>query len=255
MRFASLGSGSRGNALVVESGDTRVLVDCGFAMADAERRLSRLALEPGDLDAILLTHEHVDHVRGVARLARRYDLPVWATPGTFAAWAPGELPAIELFSPHEPFALADLEIWPYPVPHDAREPVQFVVADGDRRLGLLSDIGRVTPHVRSMVADCDALVLECNHDVGMLAAGPYPPSLKRRVGGDQGHLSNHQAAALLAALDGSRLQHVVAAHLSEQNNTPEAACAAMAEALNCTSDWLSAASQNEVLGWRSITTR
>lgn len=255
MRFAKLGSGSRGNAVVVESGGTRVLVDCGFSLAEAERRLARLGLTGSDLDAVLLTHEHIDHVRGVAQLARRHRLAVWATPGSFAAWAPVGLPGVELFSPHEPFAVGDLEIWPYPVPHDAREPCQFVIGDGARRLGLLCDVGRVTPHVRAMVDDCDALILECNHDVTMLAAGPYPAFLKRRVGGGLGHLSNDQASALLAGLDTRRLQHVVAAHLSEKNNTPAAACAALAVALNCTPDWVSAATQGEVLEWRSIATR
>lgn len=255
MRFATLGSGSRGNAAVIESGRTRILVDCGFSLADTEQRLARLGLAGDDLDAVLVTHEHIDHVRGVAQLARRHRLPVWSTPGSHAAWSPGELPALELFSPHEPFALGDLEVWPYPVPHDAREPCQFVLSDGDRRLVLLSDVGRVTPHVRAMVDGCDALLLECNHDVDMLAAGPYPAFLKRRVGGGLGHLSNDQAAALLGMLDTGRLQHIVAAHLSERNNTPHAARAAVAAALNCTPDWVSATVQNEVLGWRAIATR
>lgn len=255
MRFASLGSGSRGNATVVESGGTRVLIDCGFSLTETERRLAQLGLCGDDLDAVLLTHEHRDHVRGMELLARRYRLPVWATPGSFAAWAPDALPVVELFSPHEPFVLGDIEVWPYPVPHDAREPCQFVLSDGARRLGLLCDVGRVTAHVREMVEDCDALMLEANHDTEMLASGPYPAALKRRVGGGHGHLSNAQAAALLAVLDTSRLQHLVAAHLSEKNNTPAAACGALAEVLNCTPDWISAAPQDEVLGWRTIATR
>lgn len=253
MRFAFLGSGSRGNALVFEHGDTRLLIDCGFSGKEMERRLARLDIAPESLTAILVTHEHDDHVRGLARFAGRHRLPVWLTPGTFAALDAKAPETSELFSPHEPFALDDLEILPFPVPHDAREPAQLVVSDGERRVAVLSDLGRVTPHVRAHLADCDALVLECNHDPEMLAAGRYPASLKRRVSGHMGHLSNNQAAALLADLDTSALQHIVAAHLSDNNNTPDLARAALAEALGCREDWIGVADQEQGLSWRAIT--
>jgi len=252
MRFAYLGSGSRGNSAIVEHGGTRLLVDCGFSAADAERRLQRLDASPDSLTGILVTHEHDDHLKGVARLARKHGLPVWMTPGTHAVWGEADGIDVALFSPHEPFAIDDLEVWPYPVPHDAREPCQLVVSDGARRLGVLSDAGRVTPHIRAMLAGCHALLLECNHDPDMLEAGPYPPSLKRRVAGDLGHLSNAQAAELVRALDASVLQHAVVAHISEQNNTPERARAALADALGCASDWVAVADQREGLTWRTI---
>lgn len=255
MRFASLGSGSRGNATLVEHGRTRILVDCGFSLQQAERRLAQLQVSPDSLTAILVTHEHSDHLQGVARLAQRYKLPVWMTSGTHAAWAKrDQVNDIELFSPHEPFAVSGLEILPFPVPHDAREPCQFVISNGASRLGILSDAGRVTPYMREFVDACDALMLECNHDTEMLARGPYPESIKRRVSSNFGHLNNLQAAALLQALDTSGLQHIVVAHLSENNNHPDLARAALANALNCAQEWVAVADQHEGLAWRAITT-
>ncbi|RJS94893.1 MBL fold metallo-hydrolase [Salinisphaera sp. Q1T1-3] len=255
MRFALLGSGSKGNALVVECGSTRLLVDCGFSAREIERRLARLSLTPADIDAIVITHEHDDHWKGVSRFSRAHDLPVWLTPGTRAAKNADALAATELYSPHEPFAVGDIELFPYPVPHDAREPAQLVIGNGDKRLGILSDIGVVTPHVRGMVDACDALVIESNHDPALLAGGPYPPALKARVAGRLGHLSNQQAAELLSDIDTRALQHVVVAHLSESNNRPELARAALAEALACSPDWVHVAHQREGLSWRSLSNR
>lgn len=254
MRFACLGSGSEGNALIVEAGRTRLLVDCGFGVREITRRLGRLNLAPEDLDAILLTHEHGDHVAGVARLAARFRLPVWLSHGTHLALAGGEgVPEdIHLFDVHHAFSVGDLWIHPFPVPHDAREPAQFVFSDGKWRLGLLTDVGRSTPHIQTMLDGCDALVLECNHDPQMLARGPYPPSLKHRIAGDLGHLSNAAAAALLAALDHRRLKHVIAAHLSRTNNRPELARAALAQALGCEPEWIGVADQDCGFDWRHI---
>ncbi|WP_348766759.1 MBL fold metallo-hydrolase [uncultured Salinisphaera sp.] len=255
MRFALLGSGSKGNALVVEYGQTRLLIDCGFSAREMERRLARLELTPSDIDALVITHEHDDHWRGVSRFSRRHEIPVWLTPGTQAAKATDALAATELYSPHEPFAIGDLELFPYPVPHDAREPAQLIVGNGDKRLGILSDSGYATPHVREMVDACDALVLECNHDPDMLATGPYPASLKRRVAGKLGHLSNQQAAELLTQIDATGLQQLVVAHISESNNRPELAQAALAQALSTTADWVHVANQSEGLSWRSLVNR
>ena len=161
MRFASLGSGSEGNGLLVESGATRILVDCGFRLSETVRRLARLGLAPSDLAAVLVTHEHDDHVGGVARFARRYDLPVYLTYGTLVALGlrGSMMPRVSLIDSHSPFAIGDLEVHPYPVPHDAREPSQFVFSDGDRRLGLLTDTGDSTPHIERMLSGIDALVL------------------------------------------------------------------------------------------------
>ncbi len=223
MRFASLGSGSKGNATLVEAGDTRVLVDCGFSCVQAEKRLARLNLEADQLDAILVTHEHSDHIAGVARLSRRYGLPVWMTAGTHAVHKGGELASWHCINSHQAFEVGSLKVQPFPVPHDAREPCQFVFSDGERRLGLLTDVGSITPHMIAALSRLDALILECNHDPAMLAAGPYPFSLKQRVGGPYGHLSNAQAAELLSKIDTAGLQHLVAAHISEKNNLPQLA--------------------------------
>ena len=252
MRFASLGSGSSGNALIVEADGTRVLVDCGFSPTMIARRLARLGLAPGDLDAILITHEHTDHCGSAAKFSARHHLPVYLTAGTRAAAAIEDCAAIECIDTHTPFAVGGIEIHPYTVPHDAREPCQFVFTDGARRIGLLTDTGRVTSHIREMLAGCDALLIECNHDAGMLACGPYPPHLKARVGGDFGHLSNAQAAALLAEVAGPRLRHVAAMHVSLHNNTSRLAAAALAGAIGCGAEEVIVATQSDGFGWCSL---
>lgn len=254
MRFASLGSGSRGNALLVESGSTLVLLDCGFGIAETERRLARLGVAADSISAILVTHEHSDHIGGVFKFARRHSLSVWLTHGTLVG-APNKdasLPEVRLIDGHTSYAIGDLEILPFPVPHDAREPVQFAFSDGDRRLGVLTDAGSLTPHIAAMLDRCDSLVLECNHDPEMLAASPYPSSLKRRISGRLGHLANDVAASLLARIDVSRLQHIVAAHLSEQNNRPQLAVKALAAVLGCADDWVGIADQELGFNWRQI---
>jgi phosphoribosyl 1,2-cyclic phosphodiesterase len=251
VRFASLGSGSAGNALVVEAGATRILVDCGFPVEGTERRLARLGLAPAGITAIVLTHEHGDHADGVLPFARRHGVQVWMTHGTARA-VPGAAADARIFDSHSPFAIDGLEVRPFPVPHDAREPAQLVLTDGAARLGVLTDTGSPTRHVAAMLSGCDALVLECNHDPTMLADGPYPGWLKTRIGGPFGHLANDAAAALLAALDRSRLRHVVAAHLSETNNRPALATAALAGALGCAADEVLVADQVGGLDWLDL---
>lgn len=252
MRFASLGSGSRGNALVVEAGATRILVDCGFGPRELTTRLARVGLQPQDVDAIVVTHEHGDHVGGVRSCAARFGFKVYLSHGTRIAAEFNDQIECSVFDSHEVFALGDLEIQPFPVPHDAREPTQVVVGDGTFRLGVLTDAGSVTPHMVAMLDACDALVLECNHDAKMLANSGYPKSLIQRIAGRLGHLNNAAAAGLLARIDRRRLQHVVAAHLSEQNNTPELAVAALAAAMDCTTNWIGVASQGNGFGWREM---
>ncbi|GAC1628762.1 MAG: MBL fold metallo-hydrolase [Nevskia sp.] len=252
MRFAYLGSGSRGNAAVIASGSTCVLLDCGLPLVEVDARLQRLGLCADDLAAILVTHEHGDHIGGVARLARRNRLPVWLTAGTRAAWKSAPEEWLQTFSPHRPFAIGDLEIRPYPVPHDAREPCQYVLGDGARRVGVLTDAGSVTPHMLDVLSGLDALLLEFNHDRDLLLRGPYPQSLKTRVAGGKGHLSNAQAAELLTMIDCTRLQHLVLTHLSETNNTPEHALQAAAAALGAAPEWLVCAHQDAGLDWREV---
>jgi phosphoribosyl 1,2-cyclic phosphodiesterase len=254
MRFASLGSGSDGNGLVFECGDTRILIDCGFGLNDTVIRLGRLGLGGADIDAILVTHEHDDHVGGVARLARKFDIPVYLSYGTLMAVGEsrGMVPQVNVIDSHTPFVIGDVEVFPFPVPHDSREPTQFVLGDGDRRFGMLTDAGMSTPHIEQMLSGLDALVLECNHDLDMLMGGAYPPSLKQRISGRLGHLANDASAALLKALDTSRLKHCVAAHLSRQNNTAALARAALSSALSCEAQWIAVATQDEGFSWLDV---
>jgi phosphoribosyl 1,2-cyclic phosphodiesterase len=254
MRFACLGSGSRGNGLVVEVQDTRLLLDCGFTLKETIVRLSRLGIEPDTIDGIVVTHEHDDHISGVARFARKFSIPVWLTHGTLRSaekmFAP--LSVINIIDGYQRFSIDDIEIEPYPVPHDAQEPAQFVFGDGALRLGVLTDTGCSTPYIEAILSNCHALVLECNHDAQMLANSDYPWSLKQRVGGRFGHLENAASAELLENLDCSRLQHIVAAHLSQKNNTPFLAQSKLSSALNCGMDWIGVASQNNGFDWRQL---
>jgi phosphoribosyl 1,2-cyclic phosphodiesterase len=252
VRFAYLGSGSKGNAALIEAGSTTLMLDCGFSVTSVESRLARRDRSPADVDGLVVTHEHADHIGGVARFARRHRVPVWMTPGTWAVARDRDIPDLRLFSCHETFSIGDLELEPMPVPHDAREPCQFVFGDGARRLGILTDTGHVTPHISARLRTCDALVVECNHDVDMLLEGPYPMRLKERVRGQLGHLNNGQAGALAAGVDATRLQHVVAVHISEVNNTPGLARTALAEGLGCDEADIGLAAQDEGLDWLTL---
>ena len=254
MRFASLGSGSQGNALLVEAHATRILLDCGFGVGETTRRLARIGVAPSDLSAIVVTHEHQDHIGGAARFARKHRLPVWLTAGTLRGLEGLFDPGVEvcLVRGYCGFSVGDIRVDPFPVPHDAREPAQYVFGDGKCRLGVLTDAGHVTAHMQRCLSGCDAVVLECNHDAEMLRAGAYPEQLKTRIASRLGHLDNSAAAGLLAGLDLSRLQHVVAAHLSESNNRPELARGALAAALGCAAHWIEVADQQTGLGWRQL---
>lgn len=254
LRFASLGSGSEGNALIVEVGDTRVMLDCGFSLAETELRLGRLGLMPSDVSAIIVTHEHGDHIRGAGKFARKHNIPIWLTYGTFASQEGNFFSAdlVREIDSHAPFAIGNIEVFPFPVPHDAREPAQFVFGDGALRFGVLTDVGSSTPHIESMLSGLNALMLEANHDATLLQQSAYPASLKQRIGGRFGHLSNAASASLLTKLDCSSLQHCVAAHLSRQNNSPDHARAALAPVLGCTNDWIGIADQANGIAWRSL---
>lgn len=254
MRFCSLGSGSTGNATLVEAGATRLLIDCGFTQKELSLRLGRLNLDPSGLTALFITHEHGDHVGCALSLARRHRLPLWMSRGTWRAIGAPELDddLLHFVSDGAPVAVGDLELSPYTVPHDAAEPLQLSCTDGQRRLGVLTDAGSITAHLLGALRGCDALLLECNHDRDLLANSSYPASLKARVGGRLGHLANDTAAEVLAACRHAGLRHVVAAHLSEQNNRPDLAAAALAGAVGTDAADIVVASARRGFDWLDL---
>jgi phosphoribosyl 1,2-cyclic phosphodiesterase len=228
IRFRSIGSGSGGNATVVEASSgittTRLLVDAGFSLKELDLRLARAGLAASDLDAVFVTHEHGDHIGCAVSLAEREGLPLWMSRGTWRATGGFGAPVTLRFARDgEAIAVGDIEVQPFTVAHDAAEPLQLRCSDGGVRLAVLTDLGSITAHMIDNVAGCDAILLECNHDAGLLQMSRYPPSLKARIGGRFGHLSNATAAEILARCLSSRLQHVVAAHLSRENNRPDLA--------------------------------
>lgn len=224
MKFSVLSSGSGGNATLVTSDSTAILIDCGVSLKSLKQRAESVGFDLTELAAVLVTHEHNDHAGNVAALARRYGMPVYLTHGTALAtdmWDERGV-SVQEISPHRDFSIGNLVIKPTPVPHDAREPCQFVIEDPEeKRLGILTDIGSVTPHVEAHFRACHGLILEFNHDIDMLANCGYPDSLKARVAGRYGHFSNEQAKALLEKIAHPELGLIVAAHLSENSNSPE----------------------------------
>jgi phosphoribosyl 1,2-cyclic phosphodiesterase len=233
MRIAILGSGSRGNAVVVESDGRRLLIDAGFSCRELERRMGAVGVAVSTLSALVLTHEHSDHVRGAERLARRHGLPVYATTGTLqASGLDGAAAGAHRMGSGVPVEVAGFEIEPFAIPHDATEPVGLTVQDGaGRRLGLAADLGSRSRLAWGRMTELDFLLLETNHDLGMLRSGPYPWVLKQRIAGSHGHLSNEDAAGGLAELVSDRLRWVVLYHLSQTNNSPALAAEAVGEAL------------------------
>lgn len=222
MKVTVLGSGSTGNATLVEAGDVRVLVDAGFSGRDLERRLLARDVDPTSLTAILITHEHGDHTRGMGVLARRFGIPLYLSEGTMHACASllrGD-ETVQAYSGVRVFRIGALEVRPFLTVHDAVDPIAVTLVDVDTgmKLGIATDLGRPTAAVREALASCDVLVLEANHDEAMLWNGPYPWSVKHRIASSHGHLSNRAAAELARELYHDRLGCVVLAHLSEQCN-------------------------------------
>jgi phosphoribosyl 1,2-cyclic phosphodiesterase len=248
LRLATLGSGSRGNATLVESGDTLIMIDCGLPRRTLEVRMRAVGRSASDITAVLVSHEHGDHIAGLGPFQRRYRKPVWLTPGTGGSL--GGLPERRSLNCHGPLTIGSIEVEPFPVPHDAREPCQFVFQAGKQRLGFVTDTGHVTSHMKARLSDCDALAIEANHDVGALRRSDYPESVKVRVASRFGHLNNEQTAEFVGELSGSGLQWVAALHLSERCNSPDRVRTALEPALGAAV--LHVAAQDEATAWLEI---
>ncbi|MDB5870096.1 MAG: beta-lactamase domain protein [Polaromonas sp.] len=256
LRFKSLGSGSAGNSTLVEACGLvpfRLLIDCGLGIRQLAHRLGEAGLQAEKIDAIFITHEHGDHIGCTRALALRYRIPVWMSAGTHAAMgAPDFDGLLHAARDGKAIDLGGLQLMPFTVPHDAREPLQLSCTDGAAKLGILTDLGHATPHVMAHLQACDALLLESNHDTELLGQSVYPPFLKRRVGGLYGHLSNDAAAGIACAVTHSGLKHLVAAHLSVKNNRPELVRQVMAQALGCNSSDIVVAGAASGTSWLRV---
>jgi phosphoribosyl 1,2-cyclic phosphodiesterase len=254
IRFKSLGSGSGGNATVIQAKCgaqlVHLLVDCGLGIRELDKRLGAAGMTADRIDAIFVTHEHGDHIGCAVQLAIRERIPIWMSAGTYhAIGSPDCEGLLHLAYDCATIDLGAMQVRPFTVPHDAREPLQMCVTDGDARMGVLTDLGHVSAHVMEQLAGCGTLVLECNHDEAMLLASSYPPLLKRRVAGAWGHLANSAAALAAQGLLAHGLKQVLAAHLSEQNNRPELAREALAVALGCAASDVLVADQRSGSDW------
>lgn len=236
MKLWVLGSGSRGNAVLLESERARVLIDAGFPMQVLAERLRAVGAAPESVEALVITHEHTDHVRGACAAAKRWKWAVYATEGTVAACPALAAAGARTFAAGSTVELTEIELASVPTPHDAADPVAFVATERatGRRAGIAYDIGHISAALRDALTELDVLVLEANHDEGMLRAGPYPPAVRARIAGSHGHLSNRAAAQLAAERAHRGLTHLVLAHLSDSCNDPGLAVRAVRDALGRT---------------------
>lgn len=249
LQVASLGSGSAGNALLVRSKDTLLLLDCGFTLKETTARMATLGLSPANIDGVLLSHEHGDHVRGVGPLSRKFATPVWLTHGTYHALRDNRFTHTNLISAHQPFNIGDVQIDPFPTPHDAAESCQYVFSSESVSFACVTDLGTCTPHVEQKLAGVTGLLVESNYDENMLSNGPYPPSLQARIRSDFGHLGNVQAGELVKRLDHAGLKTILLGHLSEQNNTDDAAASTMMEYLPASDTRVTVLQQHSCSAW------
>ncbi len=229
MKFCVLGSGSKGNATYVEAEGRALLIDAGFSGKEICRRLDEVGASMANVEAVLLTHEHHDHIQGAGVLARKFETALMANEATFAAASKrlGKVNSYQPFTTGEKFSVAGFTIHPFATSHDTVDPVGFVVEHDGLSLGFCTDTGMVSRLLQQRLGGCHGLILECNHDLDMLADGPYPLHLKQRVRSRQGHLANNDAAHFLGEILHPGLQHVVLAHLSDTNNLPQLALEAV----------------------------
>ncbi|MDJ0987291.1 MAG: MBL fold metallo-hydrolase [Desulfobacterales bacterium] len=240
-----LASGSRGNAIFISDGLTGILLDAGLSATELKRRLKSRGLNPNDLDAILLSHEHSDHIQSVGVLSRQLKLPIYLSSKIKKkALLGNSVHELRPFQCGVSFQINNLNIHPFTVSHDAADPVGFTIGQNGRRIGIATDLGTVTPQLKKRLQDCHLLILEANHDPQMLLDGPYPWPLKKRIQGRRGHLSNQQSKRLLQQLQHRGLKHVILAHLSETNNSPQKVLAEVSEVFNRCKPRLTIASQH-----------
>ena len=250
MKFASLGSGSKGNATIIDTQHGCLMIDCGFSIKETARRLERVGKSPQDISAILVTHEHSDHWKGVLPFASKFSIDVYATAGCYRAVnvSPSTSKLLKVICSHSEFMINNVHVLPIPVPHDANEPVQYIFSYDQYRLGILTDVGNITPYIVEQYNNCSGLLVEANHDIELLQAGSYPKFLKDRVAGQWGHLNNHQTASLLSAIDQQSIQKLVIGHISESNNNSARVKQAIEDVFP-RSEKIIYANQNEGFDW------
>ena len=232
LTLCTLASGSRGNSIYISDGQTRLLVDAGLSAKEIQRRMQAVGLNPSELDGLIVSHEHSDHIQGIGVLSRRYKLPVYLTHATYLAAARlGKLHGSHHFQCGSPFQIGTLKVHPFSISHDAKDPAGFTIGRNGKRIGIATDLGKATVMVSDHLSGCGLIVLEANHDSRMLEEGPYPWHLKQRIRGRSGHLSNLESRNLLAQIQHAHLKYVVLAHLSETNNTAEKAFSEVASAI------------------------
>lgn len=227
LEFTTIASGSSGNCVYVGTENTKILIDAGLSGIKTEKALKEINISPENLDAIFVTHEHTDHIEGVGVLSRRYNLPIYATEGTWENMS-GKIGEISsknknIVYPYENIILNDLCLNPFSIPHDAKQPVAYTIKWNNKKIAIATDMGHITKDIIENLRYCDALILESNHDINMLKNGPYPPQLKTRVLGKFGHICNEISGKLLACIMNNNLKNVFLAHISKENNTPDLA--------------------------------
>lgn len=247
LTLCMLSSGSKGNSIYISDGSTSILVDAGLSGIEIERRMKSKELIPEKLDAIVVSHEHADHIHGVGVLSRRYRIPVYISRKTFKAASPfiGEICECNKFECGEMFTINNLSFHPFSISHDAEDTAGFTVSYNSTKIGIATDLGIATTMVKEHLKKCSILILEANHDPDMLANGPYPWHLKQRIKSRTGHLSNEQSKALLQEIQHDGLEHVILSHLSETNNTPPKAISVVGQAITCCCARLDVAGQYE----------
>ena len=256
MQFCSLGSGSQGNSFLVRHDNSCILIDCGFGLAETEKRLERHQVNPNDINAILLTHEHEDHVKGAFSLSNKYELPIYLTHGTYRMCEKRNKSSFNIdfkfIVNKKIFNINNLSITPITVPHDAREPVQFKFVTKESNFAIITDLGFGSEYLLRSISNLNSIVIECNHEDTMLNESDYPESLKNRIGSKYGHLNNKEAARILQSIKKNNLNFIGAAHLSEKNNDPNLVKRDLSSAVSKDESFIKIIDQDDGLNWTTV---